>query len=678
MLFKQHDLKVRQKGFVLYVVCALLLATFILVIGFEQFRSGSATQLAKTIEQEKMISLAQVGVNEILADIKSKINNRKEPVVGSAIYEYWKSRITPSQINYAAKDLSIANSIAASVIGKTAVVTGSVRIVVDESIGTPQPSYIGYVEIESRISASGLHNSVKVLERRELKIVDLSDSFLDKYALYVKSFCRSLNVEDKKLSVKGVLKGDKSHSLVYLGRRNAPTCSCCSNILLDVDFNADKNLLASYYNPTPFTSSVGGNESSGNFFWTKQLALSAFADKFSLEEYEKIPVINKTLDFYWKSVAGNTSSVAEDVRRSGPVKFKNSVLNAFKPAWNYYYGYTDYLHFKKISSVNPFRGLKAYFAGLPRDCFRHVGGKMPAFFGEDRSTPVFIEGPVYLRFFKVAFVDEVRGAPIVGQQPFCSAFELEYSADPDTLAGKVVGSLDPLTRRLGSHPIDDKHSPVPVNSVFYELEPPPEEPKTEDNTRGFDIFPRFHSSKLVANFYLTPADFYAERVKTIGGVNLLDLDGICTVLGTIDLDRGNVTYYRGRGTIVTVAGDCILGNLKPFNNDHDNNYLKIYLTSGGFGVTRTRKEARIEASLVSTFCADDNSQIDAAKEGTFNLMPGQNVHIFGNLVVDALPYLDSTSLTVEHSASLIDHEYPVRASVGSVKTMFVLDYSGEE
>lgn len=51
----------------LFLVCTFALVMMIMIIGLSTHKSGAVLQLNRTIEQERVVLLAQAGVNEMLA-----------------------------------------------------------------------------------------------------------------------------------------------------------------------------------------------------------------------------------------------------------------------------------------------------------------------------------------------------------------------------------------------------------------------------------------------------------------------------------------------------------------------------------------------------------------------------------------------------------------------------------
>ena len=642
-----------------------------------------------------MVLLAQAGVDEILADIKNKINS-KDTEVGVYFYDCYKNggQNYSKEIKYNIASLNISNDLAKKQFGNSATITGKAVLTIDEKLGDPVPSYIGHVDITSTLKTTAIKNSVEITERREIKVSDLSDPFLDFYALYVKDYNLSYNLA-KNFVVNGIKNGDQNKSFIYLGNRNGPSCPDCKNILLDINFDKDKKLpfFKNNYKDTGFNSIIGKEDSVNNFFWTVKLSLNRFfPEKFTTEHlalFQQIENIKAQLEEYWRIVveahnqmvlgqygsAGlsytdvGAMNIYEDAYRSGEEEFKRSFLETFRNVWKYYFGYTDYSHLLKIMDKKPFYGLNPYFSSLPKNCVRKIGGSMPAFFGEDRQTPVFIEGPVYLRFFKLAFVDWAEGEAIMGMNPKCDYYQLEYSKDSKSLSNKSV-TLDSFTNILGSHPIDDQSDKkIPINALFFGDDEVTLNP--QEGIDGKEIFPRMNDSKLVTHYYIGPGDFLFDRIKNNNGKNVLDLDGICVITGNLDLS--GVELYRGKGTLL-IIGNCLLSNLKPLNDDLDSNYLKIYCTNGSFALSG--QEAEITGILAAMYQSDPY----ASNQTSLGIdLDNKKLVLNGSLSVDTLPYnLSNTDLTINHNDSILSNDYPVRVSVGSTKCYYNINYAGKD
>ncbi|MBU1106042.1 MAG: hypothetical protein KKB51_05180 [Candidatus Riflebacteria bacterium] len=706
-----------RKGFILYLVCALALCLMILAASLNRFKAGAVLQLAKTIDQEKMIVVATAAINEMLAGIKENINNPATPA-GKCVYDFWKKSIkaVPNQLtlwksSYAEGQLSIANQMATEYLGPSGSVSGEASLVIRETIGPGMPSYIGLVQLVARVQTEGLQSEVTVKEHRDLKIVDLSDPFLDKYALFVKSFCKSLNDPNVRLIVNGISDPVK-YSFIYLGNRAYPAClefpsgsmgAQTPPVLLDLDFLGDRKLLGGFYQPGGFQAKNKecSQASINKLFWVKKPALNfkPFADKFSVSsDFHRVPELAdlyKGLIESCKPAADNQSSVVypimkEHNRVGGRLensKVFHSLLKDCFETWQYHYGYSDYsnvvpVNKDSLTQNNPLSGIMSYFEHIKNlNPQRLAGGKMPALFGENRNICAFIEGPVYLRFFKLAFLDtcSIKFSLFAGMSSNIDfpAIPMRYEAKAFTFSGKSVGQIDKMTDKLMSHPVEH----MSINNFFFGSRANSEVPTTAGKTKiqGYEVFPIFDPSlTTTSHFYLTTGEFLKSRLKTIDGQKVLDLDGISMIAGTDgeSLDLSTITKYRGKGMVIVFRGNCMLGNLAP--SSVKENSLKLYLMSGRFIVTTSGQKATIQASLVATKYFQNNAQADPAQEGGF-LANGKDVHIIGNLVVDNLLEMSNCKyLKITHDPQLFFPEYPVRVSIGQVKSFFTLDYTGKD
>ena len=704
-----------KKGFVLYIVCALAFGLFILVAGLSKFKTGAVLQLSTTVTQEKMIVVAQAAINEMLANVKGGINDASTSIGGS-VKSFWKSgKAAPANvasIKMALSSLPATKQMAEEHLGSDGKVEGEIYINVTDSINQcGVNSYIGFVKLVSSVSCDGVKNAVKITEQHDIKITDLSFPFLDKYALFVKSFCQNINSTEKNFVVQGVSGGANNYSFIYLGNRNYPKCkdypegsksSKHPPVILDLNFEKDKGLLGAAFNANAgmaLKDSANQNLAKGKFFMTSQKGFDAYKDNFSPTTDFHNTTELRSLYFGLVQASRNALTgqfstaylVVNDFNNAGG-KPENSevfqgILYDVFPVWKYYYGYTDYLHVfptdkSSFGATHPFSGLLSYFNKKKEDCpVKCMGGEMPAFFGEDRKTPVYIEGPCYVRFFKVGLFDEVTvNFDIGGGRNFDVAFPCVSCVweDPQaTFSGKDVGRIDGMTSKLMSHPVEF----LSINNFFFGSG---ENVENKDDTiaggtHGYNIFHYIDSElKTVSHFYLTAEDFMKDRIKNCDGQELLDLDGISVVFGQGggNLDLSNIKKYRGKGMIATYGGNCLLGNLEPV--DKDNCYLKIILNSGRFFVDENQSDVTIWASLVSLVKNSDNSSVATNQEGGF-FTKGVTTHLIGNLIIDDLfDIRDKTNFKITHDPRVYSNEYPVRVSVGAPKSLYQLDYNGKD
>jgi len=706
-----------RRGFVLFLVCTFALVMMILLISLSTHKSGEVLQLSRTIEQERLVLFAEASVNEMLAAVKAGVNDRNSSI-GNGIFSFWKSGPAGgAQVVYKAdftsSELPVTTGLIADYLGGRAEISGQVSVVVIDKIEGARPSYTGYVELIGKAKSRDLPE-IRLKERREIKIVDLSYPFLDKYVLFVKSFCRLLNNPKRRIVLKGIAPDDPGkYSFVYLGNRSYPACpefpqgaksGDSPPTLLDLCFKEDNHLLGSFYQPAPFqmVDSQKAKASNGNlFFALPPFSFRTIANSFSKSTdfhntSELVAMYNSMLDATSKHTETEGTmgyNFADDYKKSGGNPGNSTIfqglVTSLMDQWKYQYGYTDYSCIageggKTFVNEKPFTGIGQYFRYyINQNPQRVLGGKMPLLFGDGRDIPVFVEGPVYLRFFKVAFLDQGTFVfPLFGgdtPMPFTS-IPLHYEESPKTFAGKTcTPPIDERTPVLMSKAIDS----LSINHLFFGVgSNVVKSPSTAKGTiAGDQVFPPIDEFlRTVAHVYQTSDEFMQDRIKTIGNQKILDLDGISLILsaGKQSLNFTSVEKYRGKGRIIVFEGDCHLGNLSPLDPNTD--FLGIYLMFGNFCVQSSADVVNIFASLAATTCFKDNTSPVRPAESGMNF-GGKNVFIYGNLLVDNLFELktmpDGGKLTIVHDPNLYFPEYPVRVSVAETKSLLAVDYDAE-
>lgn len=709
-----------RKGFVLYIVIAIALGLFILIAGLNQFKSGAVLQLSKTVTQEKMIVVAQAAVNEMLAAVKGGIND-SSTTIGGAVKTFWKSpsKGAPDLIyscKFSGHSLPASADMAYEYLDNKGNVNGELYIYATDSIKSSGViSHIGFVKLVGKVTCEGVKDAVTITEQHDLKITDLSFPFLDKYAFFVKSFCPTINNLNKNFVVEGI-KGAGKYSFVYLGNRNYPKCqeypdgslgSKNPPVLLDLDFNKDKTLLGAFFKEDAcfeMKDAENVNKSKGNLFYSKKIKFSDFegvmdkkTDFHKTKELRSIYAgLVRSANANWN---GNTLSsvyqVILDFNAAGGQPQESEtflgLLQQVFEIWDYFYGYSDYQHVcpasdEAFGAIHPFSGLIEYFKKVKEtNKAKFVGGAMPQFFGEDRKRPVYIDGPVYVRFFKVGLIDEcMLNFNISGMNseiPFpCIA--CNYEDPQDTFAGKDVSSvkkIDGMTKQLMSHPIDK----LSINNFYFgageNIENKPN--VVSGGIKGYDVFHYLDPQlRTVSSFYDTGEDFKKERIKNIDGQDVLDLDGISLIYGKdkAAIDLSSVSRYRGKGMIVVFCGNCILGDLLPLNDDDNNTYLKLWLMGGRFFVKEDLSSATIKASLISMIKQSDNSNCSSSQEGAF-VTKGVTTHVIGNVLIDSLlDMADKKNFKITHDPKVYGCDYPVRVSIGAPKSLYMIDYRGKD
>lgn len=707
-----------RRGFAVFFVCAFALMMLILVISLATHKTGEVLQISRTIDQERLVLFAEAGITEMLAAVKADVND-PDSGIGRALFDAWKSGPTAGAREVCGTEfppfrLPLANKLAADYSGRRAEISGLARIVIVDTVAGARPSYTGFVELIGSAKSKGLPE-IKLKERREIKIVDLSYPFLDKYVLFVKSFCRLLSNPKKRIVIKGIAPSDPAiYSFAYLGNRSYPACpefpqgaksASAPPILLDLCFKDDNHLLGPFYKPGPFqtVNPAHAQASNDNLFYTiPPFNFSTISGSFSkatdFHNTPEIVAIYKSIVNASKQHAETEGSmgfmVAKDYNKSGGDPGKSDVFKSLVTSlmdhWKYQYGYTDYSCItgdggRPFVKEQPFSGIGEYFNYYMNiNPQRVLGGKMPLLFGEGRDIPIFVEGPVYLRFFKIAFLDQVKVKfDLYGGNSADVPFPpvpLHFEDTPFTFAGKTcTPAIDERTRVLMSTAIDQ----LSINHLFFgtgkTIVKSPSAGK--GSIEGYDVFPSFDASlRSVAHIYQNADEFANDRIKTIDGKRILDLDGISLIVSAAKkpLDLTSVEQYRGRGRVVVYEGHCRIGNLAPLNRKKDT--LSMYLMFGNFLVQSSSPVVNIFASLAATTSFKDNSTANPSAESGISF-GGKSVNIYGNLIVDNLFELNSLpdggQLTIVHDPDLYFPEYPVRVSIGEARSMLAVDYNAE-
>ena len=708
----------KRKGFILYIVCALAIGLFILIASLNKFKSGAVLQLSKNVTQERMIVVAQGAINEALAAVKGGIND-VNTAVGKAVKDFWASQKGAPAVIWSASfnesSLKVSKDIAAEHLGNKGNVSCDVTLFADEQIkASATNSYTGHMVIVGKVSCDGVKDAVKITEVHDIKVTDLSFPLLDKYAFFVKSFCPSINSKDKKFIIEGVKgKNKESYSFVYFGNRNYPSCNEFPQggtknppVIFDLDFaSEDKKLLGAFYKDDAelnLKDSEKKQLSKGQFFNTFSKDFKDYQSFFDPKkhfhntrelEIAYLSLVESARQAFAANPAPESvaARIIQDYDRAGGQPQNAdvflSLLDELMPIWKYYYGYTDYNHIypendSSFGATPPFTGLISYFKEYSTKNKSKVrGGSMPEIFGEDRKRPVYVDGPVYVRFFKVGLLDQINlpfnYAGLSLNVPVTCVSCVWEKPGTGTFSSQPIGSLDGITSRFMSHPVDW----LSINNFYFG---PGENVDNKDNRiscgmLGYNVF-HYLDPKLrtVSNYYMNASDFIKDRIKNINGEQVLDLDGISVIYGKdkAKLDLSSIKKYRGKGMIVSFLGNCVLGDLAPTDANVD--YLKIWLMGGRFFVDETRSSAAIFASLISTFKSNDNSSTPSSHEGGFytNKVP---TTIMGNLIIDNLfDMRDKKYFKIIHDPKIYKCEYPVRVSVGGPKAEYILDYKGKD
>ena len=223
-----------RKGFILFVVITLLLALGILAFALNHFKSGAVTQLAKNIDQNRLILIAQSANTEVLALIRSRVNDAEidnnnvltsfrkvfpqeggNPLnKGIKVYSDYEPPETLQLIKDSGYPIKVKTTATVNYFAKSKYASLS--------------EYNGYLDIVSKAYIEkDEKNSIEVSQRQDVRSIDLRHN-LDKYALFLTQFCPDLNNTQKQIFVGGAVDHYNGGyiSRVYLGTDNYPNSSC--------------------------------------------------------------------------------------------------------------------------------------------------------------------------------------------------------------------------------------------------------------------------------------------------------------------------------------------------------------------------------------------------------------------------------------------------------------------
>ena len=278
-----------RKGFILYIVVAILLVLSLLAFALNSFKSGAVIQLAKNVDQNRLILIAQSANSEALAMIRSSVNRYIDSEITNELFYNFRKIFTEKNLNQYIDILEYEPPETLKLIAESGYpikVSTTARLkCFKDSAYKSLCAYNGFLEITSKAYINNdPSTSMEVTQRHDLRLIDLRH-YLDKYILFLKQFCADLNNTQRSIWLHGttVLNGDISR--VYLGDYNYPESSCPEEekkIWLDINFASTstrlKNNLGEY-------SGITGDSSFKRLFGVKDNKLTAFEDNPDCEKF---------------------------------------------------------------------------------------------------------------------------------------------------------------------------------------------------------------------------------------------------------------------------------------------------------------------------------------------------------------------------------------------------------
>ncbi len=407
------------------------------------------------------------------------------------------------------------------------------------------------------------------------------------------------------------------------------------------------------------------------------------------------------------------------------------IFNNCKENWQYRYGYLDAasvwkifekerpnipdpkdwvnaLSYRGLSEISPeFENRGPYFNaylkeknGVIYNPEKFRVGKMLALYGEDNKTPVLVEGPAFLRFFKIAFFDEFVDTIEIGAKADGSEEPMVKEINPAPVPMPVVRLDEPqvfLNTKLGNNLSNSQYfkdnymmsysiDELSVNALLGEsvsyydgtgnsktINPIVTAAPTFDKPiqrPGSNVqattFARLIDLETLSYNYPSPQEFIKDRVADFNGKKTLFLDGVMYIEGG-ELDLTSINQFYGKGLIYLRAGNCKLSNLSRCRDEMQyGDTLRLYLQNGDFILTN-EEDIVIEASLAAFTYPMGPTQ---AAQGSLILNGQTQVKILGNLLVDYLYTQDSGSYGLKKDGRLIiQHDpfiYEPAAKIGGV------------
>ena len=784
-----------RRGFILYIVVTVLLALAILAFALNRLKSGTVTQLARNVDQNRLSLLAQSANAEVIAIIRSNANYELDsqifkrlrsvfpddsgsaPPIGTEISLI--SNFVPPQT------LEIANNAGYNLVIKSRATLTTYRVAPAKSV----LAYNAYLDVYSQAYRQGAEEHLlEVHERRDVRLVDMRHR-LDRYALFVKNYAPNYNHSRRRIIIEGIGQDGPHISHAYLGHHNYPSSAePAKQIFFDLFFEESSKLpnfsritgfdnLKTFPNATmpaclfnaysyPFASLQG--ISPDQFFRVKaviklyELFVNQAADGClgnTTPSSETRLELRKLCERGMKATNSNAAAydICEDFYRNFKMvdnqpKYSDcagfqKILNTCILKWPYTYGYTDAnsiwaientdypnlpatrdwataLAFGGIASpTEDLRNKGSYFAeylekkaGKDYNPERVRVGKMPLIYGADCKNRLFVEGPVFLRFFKVGFLDTFsqnieffRGTRTIEPEPVPLRFLRYDKYDGSSFLNTKLNAPVPnnglhkenflMSRAIDNISVnalmgdsisiyDGGGNVVSTSTILLDHANCVEPLQPAGSNLKATNFGRLIDFKTVGWNYPNTTRFLEHRKGEVDGKKTLFIDGFMYIEEG-DLDLTGYGQFYGKGMIFLGRGNCLIGNLKRIDGRKDT--LRIYLRAGKYILPAGLDQVEIQASLAAFYYPFGSG--DPEKMGGMILSGQSQVKIKGNLLVDYLytedrsgaGLADGGSFIVEHDPLIYDpaleidgqKQDPYHVSIGPVKTIYSVNTGGK-
>lgn len=799
----------KRKGFILYIIVAAIIGLAILAFALSTFKSGAVVQLARNIDQNRLIQVAKSANAEVLAILRTQANNSQSQNIFKAFRSIFPNPSGNSSALY--QTIPLLNNYIPDKTKEIADKSGY-KIVIEsrasltnfqKSIYQSTSAYNAYVDIYSKAYREGApENSIEVHERHDVRLVDLRHN-LDKYALFVKDYTPDLNNSQRRVIIQGIEPTDGRITRVYLGSEIYPQTAEGP----DKDWNKNILWFDLYFNEInkmPGFKSIFKNQQLTSFPDNSAAKFLFYANKVKFTElkmpknlFYHVTAVKKVYEDFVNDAANgcakntklphkvgaalkskcqaampnsNNNSAAYRICDDYVRNFKrgvydgkevddysacatfNTILETCMNKWEYHYGYLDAngvwevdqnefpnmakpqswvtaLTYKGLvdkNDDNDKMGPYVYWYykgqnGVSYNLERYRVGKMFRLYGENNTTPVLVEGPVKLRFFKIGYFNDFEENLVfytqphkIHPEPVPILFRRPDSGDTfqNTKVSKNFSSSDFFTdNMLMSQAIDipinalllndsgtgpdyidgnGKKKPLTKKEVFSnEFVYPVQKSNGDKKTEGKFFGRRVDFDNSSYN-YPSPKEFLEDRIREINGRKTLCVDGIMYIEKG-DMDLTDINYFYGKGLIYLATGNVTFGNFNRLRDISEGDTVRFYLRQGDFILGSGNSDITIEASLAALFSKVGDS--DPRNQGSLVLNGKRNVHIIGNLIVDYFYTQDPSgrglakggTILIEHDPLIIEPNLrtsngkefdPFHVSIGKVKTLFAVK-SGE-
>ena len=806
MYYKINENMNKRKGFILYIIVAAILGLAILAFALSSFKSGAVVQLARNIDQNRLIQIAKSANAEVLAILRTQANNSKS----QNIFKTFRSIFPQNGQTSLYKTLPLLNNYIPEKTKEIADKSGY-NIVIEsratltnyqKSIYQSTSAYNAYVDIYSKAYRKEKpENGIEVHERHDVRLVDLRHN-LDKYALFVKDYTPDTNNSQRRLIIQGITPTDGRITRVYLGSDIYPQTgegvdkNWNKNILwFDLYFNEINNMpgFKSIFKNQNLTSFPGNSATNHLFHFNKtkfselkmpkNLFYHVTAVKKVYEDFvnkaangcaknQNLPhKVGAALKAKCQSAMPNSNNNAAAYRicfdyvknfKRGTYDGKevddysacenfNTILETCMNKWEYHYGYLDANgvwevddnEFPKMAKPQAWVTALAYKGlvdknedndkmgpyvywnykaqnGVSYNAERYRVGKMMRLYGENNNTPVLVEGPAKLRFFKIGYFNDFEEnlefytqPHKIHPEPVPILFRRPDSGNTfqNTKVSKNFSCSDFFTdNMLMSQAID-----IPINAllldangngpqyidgngqkkvltkkeVFSDEFVYPVQKASDKRTEGRYFGRRVDFDNSSYN-YPSPKEFLEDRVREINGRKTLCVDGIMYIEKG-DMNLTDINYFYGKGLIYLATGNVTFGNFNRLRDITEGDSVRFYLRQGDFILGSSDSDITIEASLAALFSKVGDP--DPRNQGSMVLNGKNNVHIIGNLIVDYFYTQDPSgrglaqggTMLIEHDPLIMEPNLrtsdgkefdPFHVSIGKVKTVFAIK-SGE-